>query len=222
MQSVILSTSNGNAERRLACPDCPAFGVCAPTELLPGPTNACAFESLRIDARTPLPDRWHGDATLALVRRGIVVRQRVDARGRVATVDAAGIGSVIPIDEGGARIWAVTDAVLCLLPRDAGDGWDVTKLVRAVLDRVERIAEARGRSSSVSRAAALLCVLADTLTPTPRALVPADLPQRMMASLAGLRQESICRAFKRLLRRNLVMRDDRGLHLLDREALEAM
>src|SRR6516162_1749412 len=100
MQSAILSTSNG--DRRLACPDCPAYRVCAPAELLPGPQNACAFESLRIDARTPLPDRWHGISALALVRRGIVVRQRVDARGRVATVDAAGIGSVVPIDDGGA------------------------------------------------------------------------------------------------------------------------
>jgi Crp-like helix-turn-helix protein len=223
MQNAIHSAS----ERRLACPDCPAYRVCAPVELLPGPVNACAFESLRIDARSPLPDRWHDSATLALVRRGIVVRQRVDARGRLVTVDAAGIGSVVPIDAGGARLWAVSDAVLCLLPPAGEEIWSrrngagVAGMMRTVLDRVERLAEVRGRSTSIARTALLFCVLGDMLTPLPRSFVPVELPQRTLAALAGLRQESICRAIKRLLDRGWIARDERGFQILDRAALES-
>lgn len=216
-------------ERRLACPDCPACRVGAPPDLLPGHASSCAFESIRVEARTPLPDRWHETTALALVRRGIVVRQRVDARGRVVTIDAAGIGNVVPIDaEGGARIWAVTDSVLCLLPTHVADRWselrgaDVTGVMRTILERVERIAEARGRNTSISRAAMLLCVLADTLTPSPRTHVPAELPQRTIAALAGIRQESVCRAIKRLLKRGVIERDGRGLRIVDRAALEAI
>lgn len=227
MQNAIHSASERTSDRRLACPDCPAYRVCAPIELLPGLANPCAFESLRIDARSPLPDRWHEGAALALVRRGIVVRQRVDARGRVVTVDAAGIGSVVPIDTAGARLWAVSDAVLCLLPPAGADAWsrrngpDVAGMMRVVLDRVERLAEVRGRSTSIARAALLFCVLGDTLTPTPRSFVPAEISQRTMAAIAGLRQESVCRAIKRLVKRGWIARDERGFQILDRSALDA-
>jgi CRP-like cAMP-binding protein len=225
MQNGIHSVS----EKRLACPDCPAFHACVPSELLPGPMRACGFESLRIDARTPLPDRWHEGATMALVRRGIVVRQRVDARGRAVTIDAAGAGTVVPIDpERAARIWAVTDAVLCLLTPKSAEQWcrqsgaDVAKVMAIVLDRVERIAEARGRNTVMGRTASLLCVLSDTLTPSPRSHVPSELPQRTMAALAAIRQESMCRVLKRLVKREAIRRDERGIHILDRAALEAL
>jgi CRP-like cAMP-binding protein len=223
----MLNAIQSLSERRLACPDCPAFRVRAPSQLLPGPTSECAFESLRIDARSPLPDRWHDGAALALVRRGIVVRQRVDSRGRVVTIDAAGIGSVVPVDTTGARLWAVSDAVLCLLPPTGAEIWsrrngaDVVGMLRVVLDRVERLAEVRGRSTSIARTALLFCVLGDTLTPTPRSFIPAEIPQRTMAAIAGLRQESVCRAIKRLVKRGWVMRDERGFQILDRPALES-
>src|SRR5208282_81737 len=100
--------------------------------------------------------------------------------------------------------YAADDALVCLLPRpalkgalDAGapSAAHVVNLHLAALERVERIADARGRATALGRVAALLCALSDTLAP-PRRLdaVPAALQQRDMAGLLTMRHESVCRA----------------------------
>jgi DNA-binding IclR family transcriptional regulator len=96
-------------------------------------------------------------------------------------------------------------------------------LYTQTLDRLERIAQARSRPSALARVAALLTALADTLSP-PRRLpcIPAALQQRDLAALLAMRHESVCRAIQDLAREGLVRRDHEGLHLRDRERLEAV
>lgn len=215
------------------CPDCPAArnGVLGP--LLGGAGERCALRCLFVGDRQPLPPRWFAAYGLALVRRGIVVRHRVDADGVAVAIDAVGPGGAIPLSEGDAGCggYAVGDVLLCLCPRrvlreavDAGapTSAHVVALHAAALDRVERIAQARGRARAVARVAALLCVLADTMSPPRRPmLIPAALQQRDLAALLAMRHESVCRAMRVLARRGALLRTDDGIRLLDRAGLEA-
>ncbi len=189
---------------------------------------------MALAARQAVPPQWFGAYGLALVRRGFVVRQRVDADGSATAVDAVGPGCALPLSEGGDASnagYAAGDALLCLYPRrhlqtavDAGapTSSQVVALYAAALDRVERIAQARGRPTALARVAALACALADTLSP-PRRLtcLPAALQQRDLAALLAMRHESVCRAIQVLTRRGALRRTDQGLHLLDRRQLEA-
>jgi len=193
----------------------------------------CAFRCLFVGARQPLPPRWFGSYGLAFVRRGIVVRQRVDSHGSATAVDAVGPGGAMLLSEGGdasSSGYAADDVLLCLCPRrtlratiDAGapGSSQIVELHAASLDRVERIAAARCRATAVARVAGLLCVLADTLSP-PRRLtrIPAALQQRDLAALLSMRHESVCRALGVIARRGAVERTVDGFRLLDRRWLE--
>lgn len=149
------------------CPDCPATRNRVLGELVGGGRHRCAFRCRFVAARQPLPPRWFGGYGLALVRRGIVIRQRVDADGAAIAVDAVGPGGATPLSEGGdtsSAGYAVDDVLLCLCPRrrlreavDAGapTSAQVLSLHTAALDRVERIAQARSRPATIARVAAL-------------------------------------------------------------------
>jgi CRP-like cAMP-binding protein len=219
---------------RGVCPDCPVKPRGALGALVDPKTSRCALRCLFVPARHPLPPRWFGAYGLALVRRGILVRQRVDAGGSATSVDAVGPGGAAPLLDSGEATsggYAADDSLVCLLPKaalkgalDAGapTAGHVVTLHLAALERVERIADARGRSTAHGRVAALLCALADTLAP-PRRLdtVPVALQQRDMASLLTMRHESVCRALGALERRRWLVRGSEGIRLLDRPHLEA-
>lgn len=216
------------------CPDCPAVRSSVLEGLLHREVG-CGLRCLAVPARQPLPARWRGAYGLALVRRGIVVRQRVDGGGRATSIDIAGPGSSLPIGaqaDDGAGGYAVDDAMLCLCPSESFDeavaggssgAREVVSAQSTILQRVERIAEARSRTSATSRVAALLLAIGDTLSPL-RALsvIPSAIQQRDLASLLALRHESVCRSVASLEKRGLVQRSGNGLRLVDRAALEAL
>ncbi len=196
--------------------------------------GSCAFRCVFVAARQPLPLRWSVAYGIAFVRRGVLVRERVDAGGTATVVDVVGPGGVIPLPaaaDGGAPGYAAADALVCLCPRrplrlaiDAGApmAGQIVGLHAAALERVERIAEARSRGGAVERVAALICALSDTLAP-PRTLdlIPAALQQRDLAAVLAMRHESVCRALARLERRGALLRERDGIRLLDRGKLEA-
>lgn len=216
------------------CPDCPAVR----SHLLEGLVRrdaGCAFRCLAVSARQPLPARWRTDYAFALVRRGIVVRQRIDATGRATSIDIVGPGGAMPIGaeaDAGSCGYAVDDAMLCLcstalLDEAIGGGStgarDVVNAHASILRRVERIAEARSRTAATSRVAALLLAIGDTLSPTrAQDVVPNAIQQRDLAPLVGLRHESVCRAVTSLEEKGLIERSDVGLVLVDRLGLEAI
>jgi CRP-like cAMP-binding protein len=158
----------------------------------------------------------------------------VDVEGHATAVDAVGPGGAIPLpeaDDMSVAGYAADDALLCLLPRrsmrtavEAGapSSAQIVALYAAALDRLERIAQARSRSTAQARVAALLCALADTLCP-PRRLtcVPAALQQRDLAALLGMRHESVCRAVGAFVRHEALSRTGEGIRLVDRAYLEA-
>ena len=215
-------------------------------EVLVDQPTGCAMRCLPIDARQPLPVRWRGEYTLALVRRGIVVRQRVDPTGRAAAIDIAGPSSALPIaalSDEGAAAYAVDDVMLCLASAETldaaltqdhqrrrasgGAGGSFTKdLVlaqSAMRERVERIAEARTRTAAVSRVACLLLAIADTLSPALRlTTIPSSIQQRDLAALVALRHESVCRAIAKLESRGIVARTPNGLQIVRRAELETI
>lgn len=218
------------------CPDCPAVRSRV-LEGLARRAGGCAFRCVGLEARQPFPAQWGGTYGFALVRRGIVIRQRVDAAGRAASIDIAGPGSALPIggplggeSDDGAGGYAVDAAMLCLCPSSAfdeavgGGATNARGVVNAqttILRRVERITEARSRSSATARVAALLVAIGDTLSPG-RVLseIPEAIQQRDMASLLALRHESVCRSVASLESKGLVRRGDGGLVLVDRAGLE--
>lgn len=217
--------------RSRACPDCPATRIGMLEGLVHTPAG-CAFHCISVAARQPLPAGWIGTYSLALIRRGIVIRQRVDPRGRATAIDIAGPGSALPIadvtDES-AMAYAVDDAMLCLCTSelldstvDAGsDGArGVVRASASVLSRVERIADARSRATAPSRVAALLVTLADTLSTPPQTSIPAAIQQRDLAALVALRHESVCRVLTTFAREGLVERGPNGIRIVDRQALE--
>jgi CRP-like cAMP-binding protein len=220
-------------QRAGVCPDCPASRNRVLQQLVGGGRGRCAFRCLLVATRHALPPRWFGSYGLALVRRGILVRQRVDVHGSATAVDVLGPGAAMPLSEGGETSsagYAADDALVCLCPvralRAAVDaGWptssEVVTLQATALDRVERIAGARSRPTALSRVAALLGVLADTLSP-PRRLttIPAALQQRDMAALLAMRHESVCRALGILECRGALARGEDGIRLLHRARLE--
>ncbi|MFW6023663.1 MAG: Crp/Fnr family transcriptional regulator [Myxococcota bacterium] len=219
-----------------ACPDCPAtrLHVFEPLVL----DGSCRFRCVALTARRPVPGHWFSSYRLGLVRRGVLVRQRVDRQGRVTAVDAAGPGCLFvlgePAEASTASVstgYAATDLLVCLLSREtleqslaeADTGRDLIQMQDAALERVERLADARGRSTAEARVAAVLCTLADTLSPPrQRDRIPADFQQRDVANLAGIRHETVCRTLGELERRGSVLRDSDGLQILDRELLEAL
>lgn len=223
-----------NLTKSRPCPDCPALRHHLLEGLVDRPTG-CAFRCLPIEARQPLPTRWRGEYSLALVRRGIIVRQRVDGTGRATSIDIAGPGSAIPIaslGEDGASGYAVDDVLLCLAPTGVLDATvaegnkgarDVVTAHGSMMERVERIAEARGQLAANARVGRLLLALSDTLIPERQLMtLPSSIQQRDLAALLALRHESVCRSIASLERRKVVQRGPQGLAIVDRAALEAL
>ena len=205
--------------------------------IVKGASPSCAFHSVTVEAREPLPDRWFGSYGIALVRRGVVIRQRVDAQGRATAVDAAGAGCLVSLTEPAGPIsaggYAATRLLVCLCPADVADrevrsgadgvANDLVRMQREALERLERIADARARTTVESKVSALLVTLADTLSPPKRRTrIPAGLQQRDMAVLLGIRHESVCRVLGQLEKRGAVRREPDGIRLLDRGLLESV
>ncbi len=195
----------------------------------------CALRCVTLESRQPFPESWRGTFGMALVRRGFVIRQRVDSLGRATALDALGPGSAMPVggaDDSGATGYAASAAMVCLCPTGAlhhavdaspSGAHDVVDAQSTMLERVERIADARGRPRAITRVAQLLCTLSDTLCASRRlSVIPADLQQRDLAALLALRHESVCRALGSLTRRRVVQRDALGVRIVDRAALEVI
>src|SRR3974390_225948 len=108
--------------RRGVCPDCPVRPAGALGPLVDAGASRCALRCVFVPARHPLPPRWFGTYALALVRRGIIVRQRLDAAGAATAVDVIGPGGAAPLadsEEATSGGYAVDDALVCLVPRTA-------------------------------------------------------------------------------------------------------
>jgi hypothetical protein len=183
-----------------------------------------------LPARQPLPPRWFGTYGLALVRRGVIVRQRIDASGAATAVDVVGAGCALPLDRAeGAAGYTASDAIVCLCPKSLLDATldlevarDCLRLQTAALERMERLADARARGTATAKVAALLVAIADTLAPPRRlALIPSALQQRDLGALLAMRHESVCRALRRLERDGVVARRPDGLELLQRAPAES-
>jgi len=209
-----------------ACPDCPG-GRRGVLEVLVGRTKStCRFETAVVDERAFAPASWNERYGFGLVRRGVLVRQRVDAEGFATAIDAAGPGCLFWIDRGGAELgYAATDLIVCLCPRASLDdalerhteiGRDLLRLQREANLRVERLTEARGAPTVRARVARLLRVLSETLSPPrTRTRLPSGLQQRDMSKLLGVRHETFCRALKKLETAGAIQRSPDGIAILD-------
>jgi Crp-like helix-turn-helix domain len=223
------------------CLDCPATRNQCFSGLIGESSACCQFESLAIEAREAIPLRWFGRFAFGVVRRGYLIRQRADTHGRVTAVDAVGPGSSFPIEADTMDVakastsggYAVTRTLVCVAPEVAisttllkggSDAVDLHTAQREALYRMERIADARGRSTVASRVAALTCALADTLVrhAPSHTRVPAGFMLRDFAALTSVRHESVCRVLRDLGQAGLVTQDDDGLHILDRKGLESV
>ena len=163
------------------CPDCPMTSVDALAHMIPPQANVCAFRSLAVRARAPLPSRWFREYGLGIVRRGIVLRQRLDSHGHAIAVDAVGPGGLVSLsmavgggEDSSVGGYAVNDVILCACPTEPMQGLmathpqtprDVVRLQAQALDRMERLVDARGRMTVVERVAATLLALVDSLSP---------------------------------------------------------
>lgn len=218
------------------CPDCPVARRQVLTELLPDAPTPCGLRRLSVDARAPIPFWLLANEAFALVRRGVIIRQRADVHGGVVSVDIAGPGAYLPLGSHAASSgsvpagYAATDVLLCVYAETASNRQlaclatptllELQRLQLEALERVERIADARSRSTVARRVAALLCVLADTLSPPrSRCVIPA-LYLRDLAGLLDTRHESLCRELRKLEQQRLIERSPEHIRLVDREALE--
>jgi CRP-like cAMP-binding protein len=215
-----------------SCPDCPAVHASVFDAILPRAGHACALGAIAVGARETLPHTWFGQYALGFVRRGVVVRQRIDAQGQATAVDVVGPGSAFTLDpaSGTASGYAASDALVCLLQSERLDAacnevlsaHDMMRVQRAALERMDRLADARNRATARARVAALLLALADVLSP-PRRLdtVPSDLQRRDLAALLALRHESVCRVLAQMERTKAIQRTAEGVVIVNRTALES-
>jgi CRP-like cAMP-binding protein len=240
MSSVRTSTASQLAEvepRMRPCVGCTAVSRGMLCALVNGGEHSCAFDSLSIEAREVVPATWWARYAFAMVRRGYLIRERVDARGRRTAVDVVGPGCTFSIDRDAAagppaRIsaYAVTRALICwsgqeaidaALDQGGADARQLHVLDREAMARMERLAEARGRSTAPSKVGALLCALADTLRPAHEdARIPSEFLQRDLASLLTIRHESVCRVLRDFEKRGFISRDADGTTIIDRAGLE--
>jgi CRP-like cAMP-binding protein len=156
------------------------------------------------------------------VRRGVLVRTRASARGPAISIDCAGTGALVPWPATVPEIgYAATDLLVCLYPREGLESAlarepetarEILAGLASALDRVERLAEARGQATAEERVSRVLEVLAETLSPpVRRERLPSALQQRDLARLAGVRHESFCRILGKLERVGVVRRGTEGL-----------
>lgn len=216
-----------------SCPDCPASRIGLLGEMLPHAQHACAFRVATVSERATIPHAWFGRYGLGLVRRGILVRQRVDGSGRATAVDVVGPGGALLLDagsEGDVSGYAAAEAMVCLCPSERLDescsslptARDMMRLQSVAIERMDCLADARNRPTASARLAALLAALGDVLAP-PRKLdvIPPQLQRRDLAALLALRHESVSRALAQLERTGAIKRTRDGIELRDREALRA-
>lgn len=201
------NAATGPGER--SCPDCP-LARAGRLEALVGGTRGCALRAYPLEARQPLPSTWGERHSVGIVRRGWVLRSRSDGRGHQTAVDLAGPGSLIPLRIRGEHAvpsgLAATRAIVCLVPDDvlgarSGDATllrDLLDMKADALDRVERIADARGRETAGDKVAALIDALAEMRGPTHPRGVPDGLQQRDLAALLQIRPETVCRELRKV------------------------
>src|SRR5690606_21574662 len=209
--------------QRLSCPDCLVARRGMLEAILGAASGPCLLHSLTLDARADLPRSWFERYAFAVVRRGVVVRQRMDPNGERVAIDAAGPGSLLPLRMARgpetSTGYAASRLVVCVYPyetvettvREDRTFQDLLRLQQQALDRLERIAAARGRASAVEQVHALLEGLLESIAPLregdPR---PIDLAQRDMALLLRLRPETVCRALRTLEQKKAVTRTPDG------------
>lgn len=221
------------------CPDCPMSRIGVLAALIPPQVGICAFRCLSVRARAPLPMRWFEEFGLGVVRRGIVLRQRIDAHGRATVIDAVGAGGLVPLgmavggdEDATMGAYAVNDVLLCAGPADAfrtamdsnsQTPRDVLQLHAQALHRMERLVHARGRMTVIERVAAMLAALVDCLSPLRKTdVISADVHQADLAALVSARQETVCRALRALEERGLIARNAEGIRIPDRQRLLAV
>ena len=224
------------AHPRGRCPDCPGTRQSV-FDALVSAADGCRLRCTSLDARDPIPDSWFGEGRLLLVRRGVIIRERLDPRGGVVAVDAVGPGCLLPLPDDprvtpdsapcgyaatGARVCvAGSDVVERALRAEPAVAHDLLRMQCEAMVRLERLADARGRSSSRARVAALFCALADTLSPpVQRDRIPAGVQQRDLAHMLGMRHETLCRVIGALERIGGVERSPNGIRIADRSLLE--
>lgn len=227
------STDDGTPRFPAACIDCPAARVGCFEAAVGDGTTPCRFVKARVQPRAPIPTAWAESYALVLVRRGVIVRTRAPKHGPSVPIDCAGAGSVLSLTEHTVEIgYAATEVLVCLHPRNGLDealardkdmARDVILGLSATLERVERLAEARGQATVDERVARVLVVVAETLAPPHRReLLPSGLQQRDLARLAGVRHESFCRSLGKLERAGLVKREPEGLRIERHDDLVAL
>ncbi len=214
---------------RPSCPDCLVARRGMLTGILGSTEAPCLLSSFSIEPRAELPPIWFERYAFAVVRRGIVVRQRMDARGDRVAVDAAGPGCLLPLRmASGADAstgYAASRLIVCVYPYPTLDPnvadeptlRDLLRLQQQAIDRLERIAAARGRSSAVDQVLSLLEALLESIAPLrdgePR---PVAISQRDMALLLRLRPETVCRALRTLERKGAIGRTPDGWTVADK------
>lgn len=159
------------------------------------------LECVTLEARDEIPASWFSRYAFAIVRRGVLVRERVDPNVGRTAIDAAGRGAYVPLGLArGVTGYAASRVLMCVYRSVSLDGLtvqdglgDLMKLSGETLERVERIAEARGRASAADRVAALHSTLEGYFG----AHTFDDLLQRDLAALLGIRSETVCRVLRR-------------------------
>lgn len=211
---------------RTPCPDCPAMrsGLFSSFVTTPG---GCTFRKKRLEAHEELPYAWLEEHPLALVRRGVLTRGRIDKEGNVLLIDLAPAGTLVSLEcKEPTEIRAVTEVLLCALPRreilaHAAETTVVELLAgqRSETERLESFSAVRARHGARARTAALLLVLSPLFR---KRTIPEAVHQRVMASLAGLRRETFCRALSAIVRSRAVTADSEGLRVADPFILEGI
>lgn len=228
-------TSLSTVSHKGHCIDCPAQRGDILKALIGDTTHECAFDTQSIEARAQLKLTSLNPGDLVMVRRGMLIRTRMDASGHAIAVDALGSGAsfVVPEDTERSCAYAVDRTLYCtisgpsllagLRPDDAGLS-DLHELHRAIQARLERFSDARGRATVRARVAATLCTLADTMSPPQgrRAQLPSALLQRDIAALASTRHESVCRILREFSESGLVEHGPDGINILNHEGLNAI
>lgn len=196
---------------RGACPDCPLAHRGLLCGLLGRGDAPCALQSVTVEPRADVPSSWFEEFAFGIVRRGVVMRQRIERDGRRTTIDAAGPGSLVPLRSSRHSAisagHAATRVVLCVYPEPKVEGFDkntvedLLELTQQAVDRLEGIASARGLASSTEKVRALLDVLAGAFPPAPSgARRELPLTQRDLAELLHIRPETVCRSLRKLSR----------------------
>lgn len=214
------------------CVDCPAARVGCFEGAVSDGVSPCRFVKATLPARAQIPPSWAERYAFALVRRGVLIRTRAGGSGPPVSVDCAGPGALVPWPSRAGELgYAATDVLACLYLREGVDEdisrepqttRDTIEGLACALDRVERLAEARGQASAEERVARVLAVIADTLSPPVRRVrLPSALQQRDLARLAGVRHESFCRILGKLERAGVVHRSTEGLEITRHEELLA-